>query len=281
MVVVLPAPFGPSRAVTCAGLGGEATRRRPPRARRSARRARRPRRRARSATLLAPIRRSRGAGRPTTVGRRDRRPPLRTDPDAVKAAPGAPARRSTSASVDRVVELDGRQRELEQRARRAPRPGQGRCRRRSAGCARDGDVDEAEALQAESRALGERRAAARRRGRRGVDGELRDLLLRIPNLPADDAPTARARTTTGPARRSATTPTRYGEHQRVPHWDIGAELGILDLERAVKISRLDVHACTAGSGATLRPGAVPARPRPQRRRLRGDPPADARAHRHA
>ena len=29
---------------------------------------------------------------------------------------------------------------------------------------------------------------------------------------------------------------RYGDHQRVPHWEIGAELGILDLERAAKIS---------------------------------------------
>ena len=31
-------------------------------------------------------------------------------------------------------------------------------------------------------------------------------------------------------------PDAYGEHQRVPHWDIGTELGILDGERAAKIS---------------------------------------------
>ena len=31
-------------------------------------------------------------------------------------------------------------------------------------------------------------------------------------------------------------PDAYGPHQRVPHWDIGAELGILDGERAAKIA---------------------------------------------
>jgi seryl-tRNA synthetase len=31
-------------------------------------------------------------------------------------------------------------------------------------------------------------------------------------------------------------PGRYGDHQRVPHWEIGAELGILDLERGAKIA---------------------------------------------
>jgi seryl-tRNA synthetase len=28
----------------------------------------------------------------------------------------------------------------------------------------------------------------------------------------------------------------YGEHQRTPHWDVGAELGILDLERGAKLA---------------------------------------------
>ena len=31
-------------------------------------------------------------------------------------------------------------------------------------------------------------------------------------------------------------PDAYGAHQRVPHWDIGAELGLLDGERAAKIA---------------------------------------------
>ena len=48
---------------------------------------------------------------------------------------------------------------------------------------RDGADDEAERLMAESRALGDTRGRAGRRGRR-VEAELRELLLRIPNLPS-------------------------------------------------------------------------------------------------
>ena len=46
------------------------------------------------------------------------------------------------------------------------------------------------------------------------------------------------------------TPTPVPPHQRVPHWDIGTELGILDLERAVKISG-SMFTMFRGPGATL------------------------------
>ena len=45
-------------------------------------------------------------------------------------------------------------------------------------------------------------------------------------------------------------PAAYGEHQRVTHWDIGVELGILDLERAVKLSG-SMFVMYRGLGATL------------------------------
>ena len=32
------------------------------------------------------------------------------------------------------------------------------------------------------------------------------------------------------------TPASYEDHQRVPHWDIGSALGILDLERGARLS---------------------------------------------
>ena len=55
----------------------------------------------------------------------------------------------------------------------------------------------------------------------------------------------------------------------MPHWDAGAELGILDNERAIKISGA-MFAMTRGLGASLGSGAVPARhstatPTPSRR----------------
>ena len=69
-------------------------------------------------------------------------------------------------------------------------------------------------------------------------------------------------------------PAAYAEHQRVPHWETGAALGILDLERGARMSG-SMFAMLRAGGATLAPGAVPVGARPQRRRLRGDPTADA------
>ena len=45
-------------------------------------------------------------------------------------------------------------------------------------------------------------------------------------------------------------PAEFAEHQRVPHWETGAALGILDNERAIKISG-SMFAMTRGLGATL------------------------------
>ena len=97
----------------------------------------------------------------------------------------------------------------------------------------------------------------------------------IPNLPVRRRARRRRRADNAgrPGRRlrprRATAP-----HQRVPHWDIGTELGILDIERAREDLGVDVHDAARRSGATLSRALVPARARPQRRRLRGDPPAD-------
>ena len=45
-------------------------------------------------------------------------------------------------------------------------------------------------------------------------------------------------------------PSAWADHQRVPHWEIGAELGLLDPERAVKISGA-MFTMFRGLGATL------------------------------
>src|SRR5207249_3733975 len=69
-----------------------------------------------------------------------------------------------------------------------------------------------------------------------VEAELRDLLLRLPNLPDDAAPDGDSADDNVVLRTEGFDPDSYGPHQRVPHWDIGAELGILDLERGAKVS---------------------------------------------
>jgi seryl-tRNA synthetase len=45
-------------------------------------------------------------------------------------------------------------------------------------------------------------------------------------------------------------PDGYQAHQRVPHWEIGAELGILDLERGARVSG-SMFVVYRGAGATL------------------------------
>jgi seryl-tRNA synthetase len=69
-----------------------------------------------------------------------------------------------------------------------------------------------------------------------VGDEVRDLLLRTPNVPSDAAPDGSSEADNVVLRTEGYDAAAYTDHQRVPHWDIGAELGILDPERAAKIS---------------------------------------------
>ncbi|MGK2947464.1 MAG: serine--tRNA ligase [Acidimicrobiales bacterium] len=158
---------------------------------------------------------------------------FRTEPDAVRAGL---SRRGGDAveHVDRIVELDEQQRAMgtqrdELRARvKVLSKDVGRLRGQ-------GDAAAAEALMAESRALGDEEQVLGAQ----VDAlasELHELLLRTPNLPAADCPDGAGEDDNLVLRTEGHDPGAYGEHQRVPHWDIGTELGILDGERAAKIS---------------------------------------------
>jgi hypothetical protein len=158
---------------------------------------------------------------------------LRADPDGVRAAL---ARRGgdATAHLDRIIELDAEQRDLA--ARRDDLRAGIKSISKDVGRARgQGDEAGSEALMAQSRELGEQerelgtRAAA-------LAEEVRDLLLRTPNLPSPDAPDGAGEADNVVLRVEGHDPAAYGEHQRVPHWEIGAELGILDFERATKIS---------------------------------------------
>src|ERR1700744_4218007 len=80
------------------------------------------------------------------------------------------------------------------------------------------------------------------------DEQMRGILARIPNLTRDEVPV-------GPDERSNVEVKQWGDlphfdFQPKPHWELGAQLGILDLERAAKISgaRFAVY---MGDGAKL------------------------------
>jgi seryl-tRNA synthetase len=173
---------------------------------------------------------------------------LRTEPDAVRAAM---ARRHDPKVMDQLedaISLDDRVRALT--AERDQVRGRVNELSKQVGqLRRQGDVPGAEALQERSRALGddEKRLAA---AYDTAAGGLRDLLLRIPNVIHPDVPDGESDADNQAVRCPVGLPDAFAEHQRVPHWEIGAELGILDNERAIKISGA-MFAMTRGLGATL------------------------------
>lgn len=114
---------------------------------------------------------------------------------------------------------------------------------------KSGRQDEAEERRRQSKELGESLADAEQTAV-ALEAQLRDALLRLPNLPADDAPDGAGEQDNVVVRVVGYDPERYGPHQRVPHWDIGAQLGILDLERGAKISG-SMFPLFTGPGATL------------------------------
>jgi seryl-tRNA synthetase len=67
-----------------------------------------------------------------------------------------------------------------------------------------------------------------------TEARLRDVLLQLPNLPAPDVPVGKDASANREVRC-------WGEPRRFeftpkPHWEVGAALGILDFERAAKVS---------------------------------------------
>jgi len=163
---------------------------------------------------------------------------LRREPDVVKAAL---ARRGVSATtMDEILALDVEHRMLLQDDERLR--AEIKELSRQVGDARGNkDADTAEALSQTSRELGEKERTANDAVER-VASELNDKLLMIPNVPDSRVPDGLDESDNVELRRwwvdmdkGAPLPT-YAEHQRVPHWEIGTELGILDMESGAKLA---------------------------------------------
>ncbi len=173
---------------------------------------------------------------------------LRTDPDGVR---GALARRGKPELLDQLAEataIDARLRQLavdRDDLRRqvndlSKQVGQLR---------RDGQAEQAESVMTESRVLGGREAELASAADE-AELALRELLLRLPNLPHPDAPDGGGEDDNPVVKGPIAMPAEWGEHQRVPHWETGAALGILDTERATKISG-SMFTMLRGLGATM------------------------------
>jgi seryl-tRNA synthetase len=114
---------------------------------------------------------------------------------------------------------------------------------------RNGEREKGDRLKEESRALGEEEKAVSAKADELAE-RVRELLLRIPNVPSEDAPDGESEADNPVLRVEQFDESAYGEHQRVPHWDVGRELGILDLERGAKVSG-SMFVFFRGAGATL------------------------------
>jgi seryl-tRNA synthetase len=179
---------------------------------------------------------------------------LRREPDVVKAAL---ARRGVSTStMDEIIALDVQHRVLLQEAERL-RAEVKDLSRQVGEARRVKDAEVADALTIESRALGDKERESSE-VTAAVARQLHERLLMIPNVPAPDVPDGLDENDNVELRRwwvgmdeGVAFPT-YAEHQRVPHWEIGTQLGILDLETGAKIAGSMFPLFRAGGARLLR-----------------------------
>jgi len=177
---------------------------------------------------------------------------LRREPDVVKA--GLARRGVSLAEVDKAISLDIEHRQLLQEAERL-RAEVKELSRKVGEARRSKDDTTAQELTATSRALGDDERVASE-ATDLVAAHLRELLLMMPNLPDDRVPDGADENHNVEMRRwwpgmdeGAPFPS-FAECQRVPHWEIGRKLGILDMESGAKLAG-SMFALYRGSGARL------------------------------
>ena len=110
-----------------------------------------------------------------------------------------------------------------------------------------GQKEEAESRRAAVRELGDQ-IEAMERELAGIEEELKVMLTTIPNLPADSVPIGRDETANQEIKRWGEP--RQFDFEPADHADLGVRLGLLDFERAAKISGARFAVLT-GMGARL------------------------------
>jgi len=173
---------------------------------------------------------------------------LRNDPTAVKAALARRGKPEIIEQLDAAIALDGQLRDITAQ-RDASRARVNELSKLVGAARRDGENEAAEKLQTESRTLGDDEKALAE-AFETVQAQLRDIMLRIPNLPHDDAPDGVNDQDNPLVKGPINLPAEFSEHQRVAHWVVADELGILDNERAVKLSGA-MFTMQRGAGAML------------------------------
>ena len=154
---------------------------------------------------------------------------VRENQDAVAAAMEA---RNAHWDKDRFAELDSERKAAisEEEALQAERNA---LSKQIGALMGEGHKEEAEAAKEQVRQINEKLSAATER-REAVDGEMNKILVSTPNMPSDTTPIGKDENDNPEVRRWGT-PREFGFDAKA-HWDLGAGLGIIDAERAVKLA---------------------------------------------
>jgi seryl-tRNA synthetase len=173
---------------------------------------------------------------------------LRSDLAAVRAGLARRGKTEIGALLDEAVALDEKVRDVT--ARRDEIRAKVNDISKSVGqMRREGRDADAEEAMARSRAFGEEETALAT-DHDGLEARLREVLLHIPNIPHPAAPDGASDADNPVIKGPVAMPDAFADHQRVPHWETAAALGILDNERAVKIAG-SMFTMQRGLGATL------------------------------
>jgi seryl-tRNA synthetase len=154
---------------------------------------------------------------------------VRDNPDAVREAM---ANRRSTWDVDAFLSLDEERRSLigQVEALQAQR---NEASKTIGALMKDGKRDEAEAAKEQVRLVNERITGLEAH-LAAVEADTRDLLMTVPNIPDASVPVGAEETDNVEVKRWGTPPEFAFEP--AAHWDLGPALGILDFERAVKLS---------------------------------------------
>ena len=173
---------------------------------------------------------------------------LRHDPESVRTALARRGKPDVLRQLDSAIALDDELRRITVE-RDGIRAQVNELSKQVGRARRDGDSVAAEGLQTRSRELGDDEKTLAERFE-SVQHELREVLLRIPNTPSAEAPDGASDHDNPVVTGPVALPASFPEHRRVPHWDVAAELGVLDNERAVKLSGA-MFTMQRGAGAQL------------------------------
>ncbi len=173
---------------------------------------------------------------------------IRTEPEAVKAR--LALRLSDPAAIDAILDADTRWRAATSEAEELQAE-LGRGSKAIPQLMKEGKREEADALKAQLRDLGDRKAALGDDAKR-LEAERDDLLFYIPNLPHETTPPG--------AEENFQIVKTHGEpktfeFEAKAHWDIATDLGLIDFARGTKLSGSG-FVLYKGLGAILERGLI-------------------------